>query len=507
MCYDFWAVAAERSPRWGATTKLVVALVFIALFAVIVRRFADLLAPVVVAVMVAYVLNPPVTYLADQLKVSRGLAVALIYVALILLLVGGSTALGIAIQRQIVAIDDSLDLQQILADLPEQLDRVLHGRIIAGPFTVILDDTTQPATTPIVIDLSAYDLEPLYQQAVAAIQPLLSQGGRIVGDFASAAASTLGWALFILVITFYMLVDAPRIAQSIQAAAFPGYEHDLRRILEELGHIWNAFLRGQLLLALVIFAITTLAMVVLGLRNALVVGLIAGLLEFVPIIGPFIAGAIGVAIALFQPENPLGMSTLGYATVILIVFLVIQQVENNVLVPRILGDSLNLHPLAILLAAVMGASLAGVLGLLLAAPVLATIRLLGNYAYRKFFDLDPWPERAPPKPRQGFRLRLPRLPRRRSAPAAPDLPRAEYSYRVYWTKTARAWDEDRRRRVAEAAAVTIARADFEPTAYERRYVLAELDGQAHSGQSLLALHRVLAALAETPVAVERTHDG
>jgi hypothetical protein len=83
---------------------------------------------------------------------------------------------------------------------------------------------------------------------------------------------------------------------------------------------------------------------------------------------------------------------------------------------------------------------------------------------------------------------------------AVDAPRAEYSYRVFWTKAARSWDADRRRRVAEAVELVIGRADFEPNTYERRYAVTGLDDQAHSGQSLLALQRVLAALAKPPVA-------
>ena len=139
-----------------------------------------------------------------------------------------------------------------------------------------------------------------------------------------------------------------------------------------MNFIWSAFLRGQLLLAIVIFVVTSLVMTILGLRNALVVGLIAGALEFIPLVGPVIAGAVGVAVALFQPANPFGLSTVGYAVLVLIAFIAIQQTESNFLVPRIIGHSLNLHPLAVLIVAVMGATLAGVLGLLLAAPVLAT---------------------------------------------------------------------------------------------------------------------------------------
>ena len=76
--------------------------------------------------------------------------------------------------------------------------------------------------------------------------------------------------------------------------------------------------------------------------------------------------------------------------------ILLQQLENNFLVPRILGGTLNLNPVIILVGAIVAADLAGIVGLLLSAPVLATLRLFGRYVYRKLFDLDPWDD--PPAP-------------------------------------------------------------------------------------------------------------
>jgi len=108
-----------------------------------------------------------------------------------------------------------------------------------------------------------------------------------------------------------------------------------------------------------------------------------------------IVGATAVIIALFQTSNWLGISPLAFAIVVLVVSILLQQVENNFLVPRIIGGNLNLHPVAILVGAVIAANLAGIIGLLLSAPTVATLRLFGRYVYRKMFDLDPWPDPPP----------------------------------------------------------------------------------------------------------------
>ena len=95
-------------------------------------------------------------------------------------------------------------------------------------------------------------------------------------------------------------------------------------------------------------------------------------------------------VALFQDSNRFGLDPLYFGLLVLGVMFLIQQVENNLLVPRIVGSALNLHPLEVMISVLMGASLAGILGAILAAPVLATIKLLGAYAWRKMLDLPPF---------------------------------------------------------------------------------------------------------------------
>jgi len=136
--------------------------------------------------------------------------------------------------------------------------------------------------------------------------------------------------------------------------------------------------------------VVTIGLSLLGVRNALVLGLVSGLLEFIPILGPFIAGAIAALVAFFQGSNWWGLTPLTFALIVVAFFIIIQQLENNLLVPRIMGRALSMHPVVILVAAVIGATLAGVLGILLSAPTVATLILLGRYVYRKVFDLPPW---------------------------------------------------------------------------------------------------------------------
>jgi predicted PurR-regulated permease PerM len=177
-----------------------------------------------------------------------------------------------------------------------------------------------------------------------------------------------------------------------RAAQQPGYQADARRVNREFGRIWRAYLRGQIILGLIIFLAVWLALTLLGVQNAFVLGVLSGVLEFLPVIGPFIGTGAASISAFFQPTNYMGLDPWVYALLVIGVMFLIQQIENNLLVPRIVGGALNLHPLIVIIGVVIGASLAGLVGAVLAAPLLATVKLMGTYAWRKLFDLPPFPD-------------------------------------------------------------------------------------------------------------------
>ena len=489
---------APASPRWGVFTKFLVSLIFVFLVGAVLVRFQQLLGPLAFAVILAYMLNPLVEWITARTRLSWRASVLVVFLALVLLVIASLTAAGIAAVQQMQGLYSAV--VEITADLPARLETLLDRPLALGPLTI---DLSRPLEFgPFRLDLSTTDLRPLYDQILSAIQPVLSRTGTVIRSFASGTAELLGWLLFILVISYYFLNDVHNIAPSIERLAPEGYAHDARRLVAELGPIWNAFLRGQITLAIVMGVVVGITMAALGVRYAFILGLLAGLLEFIPIVGPVIAGLVAALVALFQPTNWLGLNPFTLMVVVLVVSILLTQVENNFLIPRIMGGSLNLHPIIILVGAIVGASLAGIVGLLLSAPLLATLRLFGGYVYRKMFDRDPWPEpvrlsRPPPELKwaRWLRMRLTTLILR-PPPQNPNPPRVEYSYTIYWTKQAREWNAARRAAVREALLAVLARPSFEANAYERRYPVPGLDEQAHSGASLVALKKVLAALAD-----------
>jgi predicted PurR-regulated permease PerM len=268
---------------------------------------------------------------------------------------------------------------------------------------------------PLTFSLGTLDWISIREQLLGFLEPLLTRSGQYVGQIASSTVRFLGNVLFLWIISIYLSLEIPRLGGYVgRAAQLPGYRKDAERLMADFGDIWSAYLRGQIILGLIIGIIVGLSLALLGVQNALALGLLSGLLEFIPVLGPFIGTGAALIVGFFQPGNYLGLTSLQFALIILAIMFVIQQVENNVLVPRIVGNALDLHPLLVILGVLMGSSIAGILGAILAAPVLASIKLLGLYAWRKLFDLPPFPlEEADvaDQPKDSILLRLRRARR------------------------------------------------------------------------------------------------
>jgi predicted PurR-regulated permease PerM len=141
---------------------------------------------------------------------------------------------------------------------------------------------------PFVFSLAQYDLSSLINQIIATVQPALGQAGSLIGSFASGAAVTVSWALFVLLISYFLLAESRRVTDELVSIDIPGYSGDVRRLGEEVRNIWNSFLRGQLIIILLVIISYSIFMSILGVRYALIIAMLAGLARFVPYLGPFI---------------------------------------------------------------------------------------------------------------------------------------------------------------------------------------------------------------------------
>jgi predicted PurR-regulated permease PerM len=368
-----------ESPKWGSTTKMVVGLTIVAVIAALLIQFRSIIGPLLLTLILAFLLHPVAARLATLLKVSWRFSVNLIYLLLLILLLGSFTATGFAIVQQISSLVNTV--QHFVADLPGMVTDLSQQSFVFGPFT---------------LNLSQFDLPNLLQQVLNVVQPLLGQAGSLVTTLASGAASAFGWGLFILLVSYFLLYEYRVVSGQPLEIDIPGYNADLLRLGRDLGKIWNAFLRGQLLISFLVMVSYSLLLTILGVRFSLAIALMAGAACFVPWLGPLATWTVTALVAFLQPGNYFDLPAFRYAVLVLACCLVLNQIFDNLVTPRLLGHTLGVHPAGVLIAAIIVTNLIGFIGLVLAAPLLATINLMGRYILRKMFDLEPWPE--PEKP-------------------------------------------------------------------------------------------------------------
>ncbi|MCX6070906.1 MAG: AI-2E family transporter [Chloroflexi bacterium] len=399
------AGADPQSPRWSTTAKALVALASLAIIAALLVRFQSIVPLLIVAGIVSYLSLPFVRALHHRARLSWTASTNIIFLYWLALLVVGSTAAGLAVAQQLQAL--LVTLQNLLEGLPAQLAALSAEPIVLGPWT---------------LELATADVAPLVERGLSAIEPLFTRASTVVATGAAQAVESVAGLIFVLAVSYFLTVDRDRVRSSWRGINIPRYEYDITRLRTALARIWHAFLRGQLLIVLVMAVLMTVLMSILGVRFAIGLGALMGVAKFVPIVGPFSAGAAAALVALFQPTNPFGLTPVAFALVVIACTTILDQLVDYLLVPRILGGSLNLHPVIILVGAIVGATLFGVIGLLLSAPAMATLMLLARYAYRKLVDLSPW---DPPidSMRPWTPPRLPRLwPKRQRRDADQDAP-------------------------------------------------------------------------------------
>jgi predicted PurR-regulated permease PerM len=357
----------------------VAAILLLAVFALLASRLTQLLVLLILALLIAYLLNPMAVRLTQWLRLPRWAAILLVYLALFLIFAGTTTGIGLAVSQQLIGLFD--DLESFSRDLPLLVESLLQSPIQIGRWTLDLSELAS--------------VEALLGWVGGALEPLFSSAGSIIASVAGATASFVGLILLGLILSIYLLVDYGVIGAFLMTLVPPPYRRDFQTLFGETSGVWQAFFRGQLVLGLAVGVVTAVVLSVLRLRFSLGLGLLAGILEFIPTFGPIIAGVTAVLVALFQKTNAWGLPPVAYAAIVTAAAILIQQAENNILVPRIIGRSLKLHPLVVLLAAMAGGILGGVVGILLAAPIVATLRLWFGYVYNKIIDAEPW---RPPEP-------------------------------------------------------------------------------------------------------------
>lgn len=360
------------SPNWNISTKYIV--LSIAFFSVIAVGYfvRPLIGPLVISGLLAFILAPLVDKLAAYRRLKRDTAVVIVYLFFLALLIAVPSIIAP------LAINQVLNLSIDLLTIEVQIEEFLSRPILIGGLTV---------NPPVGLTQNINQL----------LQNFIGQASTGALDFIGGISSNLAWFLVILVSTFYLLKDSAKLQNWFVELVPPDYHNDARRYLQELNRIWSAYLRGQIILVALITFFTSVGMAAVGLRGAVGFGILAGILDLIPSVGPLVAGIIAGLVALIFGSSYLDISNVLFSMIVVAIFFFIQQVENIWWRPQIMGHNLRLHPGVVFVGVIGALTLSGVLSALVIIPLMASIAVLGHYIKAKLRGEDPWAEDQPPE--------------------------------------------------------------------------------------------------------------
>jgi len=320
---------------------------------------APVLTPFLIAALLAYLANPAVLRLS-QLKISRLPAVLLVFISMCVLAIALFLFFIPMVERQ---------LSLLIMRLPELIDS-LQLRVL-------------PWLQQQFGVSAALDFEQLRQVLEDNWRQLGGTAATLVGSISRSGLALLALLanlVLIPVVTFYLMRDWDRLTESLRGLIPRDLAPQLLRIVDDCDAVLATFMRGQLLVMLSLGVIYSFGLWLVGIELALLIGMIAGVVSFVPYLG-LIIGALVAGVASY-----IQFHDLTYILPIILVFGVGQLLEGFLLTPLLVGDRIGLHPVAVIFAVMAGGQLFGFFGILLALPVAAIIAVLLRFAHARYLD-------------------------------------------------------------------------------------------------------------------------
>lgn len=361
------------SPKWSNSTKIIVTLLILAGLIALLIRFSNLLNTLAAAFIIAVLYHPMAEWVHRKTNIPWAWSVSIIYLVTVVILFGLLTVGGISLVNQTSGLIKFL--QNTLNQLPQFFENITSTDYSLGPFK---------------INFNYIDWGQVGNQLLATIEPILTRVGNIVGGIATSAVGVLGSLMLSLLISFLIITETGGVRNRLMKFEIPGYQEDFRRLGEILKKIWNEFVRGQALIFLFRFFIYLIILSIFRMRFVLGLALLATLGNFIPYVGVAIVWIIIFFVALFQGTTILSLNPFPYALAVMGVGWITDNLYDTFFSPRIMANVLKLHPATVLIAVLVGLNLFGILGMFLAPPLIASLKVLLEYSEKKLLDQSPW---------------------------------------------------------------------------------------------------------------------
>lgn len=380
----------NKDTQWTTTFRYVVGLLCFGALVAFLFYAHDAVRNLVIAAFVAYLINPAVEYLSKSTKMTRTVAVNVVYFSSLILLVGVPATLTP------IFYDEVQIVIQDLLDIFNQLGATLSQPVQIGNLVFHLEAWGQSLS-----QIQGAFLTPLPEEALQLLE--------------TTSVGVL-WFLIILVSVYIFLSEWHRMRESMFDFVLPPYRAEMKELYKRIRRVWMAYLRGQIVLMIIVGVVFTIVWLFMGIPGALVLGVLAGLFTLVPDVGPFIAVSLAAGVALLEGSTwgPLAdLPNFWVAGIVIASYLVLINLKNFFLRPIIMGRSVHMNEGLVFIAIVIATILEGILGALLVVPVLASVVVIAGYLQRKILGQPAFEDDgsmqfvAPPEkikpPRRGIR--------------------------------------------------------------------------------------------------------
>src|SRR5258706_5406017 len=357
-------IAGGMRSRWSPTTKRLVVAALLVVLVLFLWRAGDIVQPFIWATIVSYILLPLVGAIERRFALPRTAAAMIVFLGVLAVIFGG----GRLILPRLV--DNARDLGNTWPALAANAEQTISDTF---------DNLGLGDLNDVLIGPNLQDLE----------RQIAGMASRNALHFVVGAGHFLLEFLIFLIATFLMLRDAPRLLSFIQRNVPREHRADILHVLRDTNVMLGRYIRGQLILVTLMSTVTTIGLTILGVPYSVLLGVTTGVLETIPFVGPITAGAIACLVALGHP-NPFGWGQIPYVGVVAVMYTILRHAEDYLVIPTVIGRAVRLHPAIVIFSLLSGGAAFGLIGIVLAVPVAATLRLVLIYVRAKLRDEDPF---------------------------------------------------------------------------------------------------------------------
>jgi predicted PurR-regulated permease PerM len=311
----------------------------------------SILTPFVLAAIFAYIFNPVVNFFSSHLKLPRALAVLIIYLAIVVI----ALVVSMAFSSRIV--DESMELRQEAVVITKTAKTQINS----------LPDWIKPTVSDTLVS---------FEKGTFISTP-------VVISFVPKAFSRILSFIVFLFAAFYFLKEGRNMFDKLLNFIPNSYKVEVDILFRKINSVLGGYLRGQIFLIIFIAAVLFIALSLLGVKFALILAVFSGFAEIVPIIGPIVAASVAALAAYIGGTSNIGLAPIQMALLVVVVYAVVRQVQDYLVNPFVMGKITKLHPLIILFSVIAGEHIAGIVGLILAVPIAAVIKIIFEYSLDK----------------------------------------------------------------------------------------------------------------------------